>query len=106
MKKFVVLFCSILILTSLAGAVTSPYVYKFPKPEADWGNAVAFSNLSPGFFQVMYQNKTGIVRIATYGIVGASMDRLKDPQLMMVFAFDQGAPGLGKVEFERQIANK
>ena len=28
-------------------------------------------------------------RALTYGIVGASMDNLKDPQLMMVFAFDQ-----------------
>jgi hypothetical protein len=106
MKKFAVLFCSILLLTSLAGAVNSPYVYKFPKPEADWGNAVAFSNLSPGFFQVMYQNKAGIVRIATYGIIGASMDRLKDPQLMMVFAFDQGVTTTDKVKFDRKLAVK
>jgi hypothetical protein len=77
---------------SIAGsclAVSSPYVYSFPKPSAEWGQAVAFGNLSPGFFQVMYQSKSGVVRIATYGIVGASMDNLKDPQLMMVFAFDQ-----------------
>jgi hypothetical protein len=70
------------------GQASSPYVYNFPKPPAEWGQATAFGNLSPGFFQVMYQNKTGVVRIATYGIVGASMDNLKDPQLMMVFAFD------------------
>jgi|GEM_PF-2039595 len=66
-----------------------PYVYKFPKTPAYWGKAVSFTNLSPGFFQVMFQNNAGIVRIATYGIVGASMDKLRDPQLMMVFAFDK-----------------
>ena len=66
-----------------------PYTYNFPKPPLEWGSVVSFGNLSPGFFQVMFQNKTGVVRIATYGIVGASMDNLKDPQLMMVFAFDQ-----------------
>lgn len=70
---------------------TSTYTYNFPKPPAEWGQAISFGNLSPGFFQVLYQNKTGVVRIATYGIVGASMDNLKDPQLMMVFAFDQKA---------------
>ena len=71
------------------GEVAMPYTYNFPKPPTEWGQATAFGNLSPGFFQVMYQNKSGVVRIATYGIVGAAMDNLKDPQLMMVFAFDQ-----------------
>ncbi|MEA3493939.1 MAG: hypothetical protein U9R38_06090 [Candidatus Margulisiibacteriota bacterium] len=66
-----------------------PYSYRFPKAPASWGNAVDFGNLSPGFFQVMFQNRAGIVRIATYGIVGASMDKLRDPQLMMVFAFNK-----------------
>ncbi len=79
----------ILSLALVGAAYCAPYTYNFPKPAAEWGQAVAFGNLSPGFFQVMYQNKAGVVRIATYGIVGASMDNLKDPQLMMVFAFDQ-----------------
>jgi hypothetical protein len=76
---------------SAATEAGPPYVYKFPKPEGNWGQAVSFNNLSPGFFQVMFQNEDGEVRIATYGIVGASMDKLKDPQLMMVFAFDEKA---------------
>jgi hypothetical protein len=80
-----------------------PYVYSFPRSPAEWGQAVSFENLSPGFFQVMYQNKTGVVRIATYGIVGASMDNLKDPQLMMVFAFDQKAE-VGKKFDRRRLA--
>ena len=87
-KKLMVLLV-VLSLSSIALAANSPYVYKFPKPEAGWGSAVSFSNLSPGFFQVMFQNDDGVVRIATYGIVGASMDKLKDPQLMMVFAFEK-----------------
>jgi hypothetical protein len=91
----------------LVGSVwaAETYSYSFPKPSADWGQAVSFGNLSPGFFQVMYQSKTGVVRIATYGIVGASMDNLKDPQLMMVFAFDQkaGAARTGRYE---KLANK
>jgi hypothetical protein len=88
MKKIIAI---LVLATGLAGAAkaVNPYVYNFPKPPAEWGQASAFGNLSPGFFQVMYQNKSGVVRIATYGIVGASMDNLKDPQLMMVFAFDQ-----------------
>jgi hypothetical protein len=52
---------------------------------------VSFNNLSPGFFQVMFLDGSGIVRIATYGIAGGSMDTLKDPQLMMVFVFDRSA---------------
>jgi hypothetical protein len=77
------------LVTSSLGEATMPYTYNFPKPPTEWGQATAFGNLSPGFFQVMYQNRSGVVRIATYGIVGAAMDNLKDPQLMMVFAFDQ-----------------
>ena|SRR3989339_610466 len=101
MKKLI----AVMVLTaSLLGAAEAvvPYVYNFPKPLADWGQAVSFNNLSPGFFQVMYQNKSGVVRIATYGIVGASMDNLKDPQLMMVFAFDQKS-GLGEKVKEGNI---
>lgn len=80
----------LVVLSSLAWAEAGPpYVYKFPKAPLEWGEAVSFNNLSPGFFQVMYQNQKKVVRIATYGIVGASMDKLKDPQLMMVFSFDQ-----------------
>ena len=88
MRKIITI---LVLAVCIAGAAkaASPYVYNFPKPPAEWGQAAAFNNLSPGFFQVMYQNKSGVVRIATYGIVGASMDNLKDPQLMMVFAFDQ-----------------
>jgi hypothetical protein len=91
--KFLAGLFLVLVLASVAAAAEEgpPYVYKFPKPEANWGQAVSFNNLSPGFFQVMFQNKEGEVRIATYGIVGASMDTLKDPQLMMVFAFDEKA---------------
>ncbi|MBN2058074.1 MAG: hypothetical protein JW782_04715 [Candidatus Saganbacteria bacterium] len=87
MKKLILIFL-FLAYAALALADPAPYVYKFPKPEPGWGQAVAFSNLSPGFFQVMFQDKAGIVRIATYGIEGSSMDKLKDPQLMMVFTFD------------------
>lgn len=90
----------ILLLALLSTAVVAqeglPYVYKFPKAPVEWGKAAAFNNLSPGFFQVMYQNQEGIVRIATYGIVGASMDKLKDPQLMMVFTFDESRELLGE----------
>ncbi|MCU0640835.1 MAG: hypothetical protein MUC35_01960 [Candidatus Margulisbacteria bacterium] len=88
-----------LVIGILAGGAwaADPYVYNFPKPPTEWGQAVSFGNLSPGFFQVMYQNKTGVVRIATYGIVGASMDNLKDPQLMMVFAFDQKGTQLSQL---------
>jgi len=90
MKKiFLVLF--FVFAMAVASQAVVPYVYNFPKPPGEWGQAASFSNLSPGFFQVMFQDKYGVVRIATYGIVGASMDNLKDPQLMMVFAFDQKA---------------
>ncbi len=90
MKRTVIgAIVGLLLAAAAFGESSSPYTYNFPKPPAEWGQAVAFGNLSPGFFQIMYQNKSGVVRIATYGIVGASMDNLKDPQLMMVFAFDQ-----------------
>ena len=91
---------SFLVSMSIA-QVNSPYVYSFPKPPAEWGPAMAFGNLSPGFFQIMYQNRNGVVRIATYGIVGASMDNLKDPQLMMVFAFDQKTTAGKKIKEEK-----
>ena len=93
-------------LLSVGGAwATDPYVYNFPKPPAEWGQAVSFGNLSPGFFQVMYQNKSGVVWIATYGIVGASMDNLKDPQLMMVFAFDQKQSPQALKKFGRMLSS-
>jgi hypothetical protein len=85
------LFLVLVFATAVFAEEGPPYVYKFLKPAAEWGRAVSFNNLSPGFFQVMFQNEKGVVRIATYGIVGASMDKLKDPQLMMVFAFNQKA---------------
>jgi hypothetical protein len=106
MKKLFCVFIVLYFCASFSLAETNmPYVYSFPKPPAEWGPAVAFGNLSPGFFQVMYQSKTGVVRIATYGIVGASMDNLKDPQLMMVFAFDQKAAA-GKNLKEDKLANR
>ena len=92
-----VILCALVFSAAAFAQAGLPYVYQFPKPSAEWGSAVAFGNLSPGFFQVMYENsKTGIVRIATYGIVGASMDKLRDPQLMMVFAFDQKSGAVSK----------
>ena len=90
-KKFLLVSCCWFFCSVPWAWASLPYVYNFQKQPLEWGNAVAFGNLSPGFFQVMFQNKKGVVRIATYGIVGASMDKLKDPQLMMVFAFDQNA---------------
>src|SRR3989339_592964 len=90
MKKILIGMVLLLVLVGAAYCQqNAPYTYNFPTAPTEWGQAVAFGNLSPGFFQVMFQNKRGVVRIATYGIVGASMDNLKDPQLMMVFAFDQ-----------------
>ena len=97
--KILFLWLVLFFATAALAAEGPPYVYRFPKPSLEWGNAVAFGNLSPGFFQVMYQNKAGVVRIVTYGIVGASMDKLKDPQLMMVFAFDQKA---GAANWEKE----
>lgn len=90
----VCLFVGLLVGAAVYAQEGAPYTYSFPKVPASWGNAVSFNNLSPGFFQVMFQNKTGVVRIATYGIVGASMDKLKDPQLVMVFAFDKSGVAL------------
>jgi len=78
------------------------YKYNFPKPSSDWGKPISFTNLSPGFFQVMYQDKIGIVRIATYGIAGASMDTLKDPQLLMVFVFDQPSSANKTVQLSKR----
>lgn len=105
MKKLLVLLF-VLSFTSVSLATTTPYVYKFPKPQAEWGEAVSFSNLSPGFFQVMFQNDEGVVRIATYGIVGASMDKLKDPQLMMVFSFENEADLADRPVEELVLAEK
>lgn len=105
MKKGMMVLLLVILLASVTLAAKAHYVYKFPKPHKDWGEAVSFGNLSPGFFQVMFQNKKGVVRIATYGIVGASMDKLKDPQLMMVFAFDDKVPAVGQVEYDPKLAN-
>jgi hypothetical protein len=43
----------------------------------------------------MYVDIKGTIRIATYGIAGGSMDSLKDPQLMMLFAFDKEEQRVG-----------
>ena len=75
-------------------AALSVYKYHFPKQPASWGKPVSFNNLSPGFFQVMFQDSSRVIRIATYGIAGGSMDALKNPQLLMVFTFDQEKVGL------------
>ncbi len=93
MKRFFLLFIAIVFLSSLSHAA-SIYKYHFPKPPASWGSPISLNNLSPGFFQVMFQDKAGTVRIATYGIAGGSMDALKDPELLMVFTFDQEKMGL------------
>jgi len=93
MKKLALALAFIYILCNISFAVTV-YKYSFPKPLKSWGSPVSFNNLSPGFFQVMYQDASGIVRIATYGIAGGSMDALKDPQLLMVFSFDQEKVGM------------
>jgi len=81
-----VIVVSAFVISSAEGAI---YKYNFPRPSTDWGKPISFTNLSPGFFQVMYQDKANVLRIATYGIAGSSMDTLKDPQLLMVFVFDQ-----------------
>ena len=91
MKKLVLLIVVMIALCSLSYA--SVFKYYFPKPPNSWGAPVSFNNLSPGFFQVMFQDKIGIVRIATYGIAGGTMDSLKDPELLMVFTFDQEKVG-------------
>lgn len=90
MRKLALLMVLLLFLgMSSFAAVGNLYTYHFPKQPVSWGNPISFNNLSPGFFQVMFQNSNGVVRIATYGIAGGSMDALKDPQLVMVFTFDQ-----------------
>jgi hypothetical protein len=94
MKKIALLLAILFALYGVSYAAESIYKYHFPKPPKYWGSPVSFNNLSPGFFQVMFQDPTGVVRIATYGIAGGSMDTLKDPQLMMVFTFDQEKVGL------------
>lgn len=93
LKKAVFLLACFLILS--IPAFCSVFSYSFPKAQAAWGSPVSFNNLSPGFFQVMYVDAKGIMRIATYGISGGSMDALKDPQLIMVFAFDKEEQKLG-----------
>lgn len=94
MKKMVLLLAIMFSICSLSYAVGPIYKYHFPKPPKSWGNPVSFNNLSPGFFQVMYQDNNGVIRIATYCIAGGAMDALKDPQLMMVFTFDQEKVGM------------
>lgn len=86
LRIWFVIVVSACLISSAEGAI---YKYSFPKPSTDWGKPISFTNLSPGFFQVMYQDKANVLRIATYGIAGSSMDALKDPQLLMVFVFDQ-----------------
>jgi len=91
MKKLICFLIISATLVSLASAISlaKVYSYNFPKAPAAWGQPVSLNNLSPGFFQVMFVDKKGIVRIATYGIEGGAMDELKSPQLVMVFAFNQ-----------------
>ena len=96
MKKLVFFLVIACFLCSLSYAAGDVYKYHFPKPPKLWGKPVSFNNLSPGFFQVMFQDSTGVIRIATYGIAGGTMDALKDPQLLMVFTFDQERVGLVK----------
>ena len=87
MKK--IIFAIIVLVLFSSSVFCNVFSYSFPKAPKDWGKAVSFNNLSPGFFQVLYNDNKGTLRIATYGIAGGSMDELKDPQLMMVFVFDQ-----------------
>jgi hypothetical protein len=87
MKKAVFLLACLLMFS--IPSFCSVYSYSFPKSPAYWGKPVSFNNLSPGFFQVMFVDTKGVIRIATFGIAGGSMDSLKDPQLMMLFAFDK-----------------
>lgn len=89
MKKVALFIAILFVLHSVSLAAGLAYNYNFPKPPAGWGQPVSFNNLSPGFFQVMFQDSKGLIRIATYGIAGGSMDDLKNPQLLMVFTFDQ-----------------
>jgi hypothetical protein len=91
-KTFILIACLAILSTSALAAVSS---YSFPKAPVSWGNPVSFNNLSPGFFQIMFRDVNGTIRIATYGISGTSMDTLKDPQLMMVFTFDKTEPKAG-----------
>lgn len=93
MKKIALFLLSIM-LFSVVSYAANIYKYNFPKPPKMWGKPVSFNNLSPGFFQVMFQDATGVVRIATYGIAGGTMDALKDPELLMVFTFDQEKIGM------------
>lgn len=93
MKKIAFVLLVLFLFCSLAYAATM-YTYHFPKPPKSWGTPVSFNNLSPGFFQVMFQDNSGVIRIATYGIAGGTMDTLKDPELLMVFTFDQQKVGM------------
>jgi hypothetical protein len=95
MKKYFLLLVILLIIS--APALCKIYSYSFPKAPAAWGNPISFNQLSPGFFQVMYSDAKGIIRIATYGISGGSMDTLSNPQLLMVFAFDKQPTQLGQL---------
>lgn len=88
MKKFA-FFLVLLAFVISSAAFCDIFSYSFPKAPSQWGKPVSFNNLSPGFFQVMFIDDVGIVRIATYGIAGGSMDTLKNPELMMVFVFDK-----------------
>lgn len=95
MKKCFILLVILLIIS--VPAFCKVYSYSFPKSPVAWGKPISFNNLSPGFFQVMYSDANGIIRIATYGIAGGSMDTLSNPQLLMVFAFDKQPTQLGQL---------
>jgi hypothetical protein len=89
MKKFTcIIIISAFLLLPATMSFAKVFSYSFPKAPAKWGEPVSFNNLSPGFFQVMYQSDKGVTRIATYGIEGGAMDELTAPQLVMVFTFD------------------
>ena len=88
-RLFCVLFAAMLVLSVSSACLAKVFTYSFPKSPAEWGDPVSFNNLSPGFFQVMFVDKQGVIRIATYGIEGGAMDELKFPQLVMLFAFNQ-----------------
>ena len=45
----------------------------------------------------MYSDAKVVIRIATYGIAGGSMDALSNPQLLMVFAFDKPPTQTGQL---------
>lgn len=89
MNKLILILTVVLFISTMVFAADPVYKYHFPKVKEAWGDPISFNNLSPGFFQVMFRDNSGVIRIATYGIAGGAMDSLKDPQLLMLFVFDK-----------------